>query len=184
LGGPSMTKWDDICRVASAFGATELSATAWMFEMHGSATAMQKVFVSYEVMEPDLEFIQLRSPIAGIDGADCDAILGEYGQLLVGSMGYVPTWKEVGTEVDGWLALISTIPLALLDLSDEANFLIYCNLIARAAEEIGQSTQAGGIAETADKDAKASTGGASRAFSSAVSHLDAESMKKGAARAL
>ena len=140
-----MATWEEFCGVAGRLGGTRLSDSAWRFdvEVHGQDRA-QKVFAFYEVMQPDFEFIKITSAFADIGAVDSAAILKAFGQLNVGSIGYMPRFDAGGNPIDGFLTLSASFPLVTLDLSEPTQFLLYLNLLARAADTIERQVSGSG----------------------------------------
>lgn len=133
-----MGTWPEVCAIASRFGARQLNDTAWLFELPGADEGrVQKVFVFYELLKPDFEFVQIKSPFAPIHEVDVDRVIRSLGQLQVGAIGYAPFRANDGSELDGMLDITTSIPLRSLDLSDPTTFLLYLHILARAADNIG-----------------------------------------------
>lgn len=140
-----MATWNEFCSVAPTFGGTQSSGTAWMFHLQGKGEhRSQKVFVFYELMQPDFEFLQVKSAFVRIAEVDSEAILKGLGQLLVGAIGYSPAWGSDGNEIDGFLNITTSIPLRTLDLSDSTSFFLYINVLAQSADDIEQRINAPG----------------------------------------
>jgi hypothetical protein len=140
-----LATWDELCDVAGKFGGARVRDTAWRFdvEVHGEGRS-QNVFVFYEVLKPDLEFIKIASAFAAIDAVDCAAVMKAFGQLTVGSIGYSPRFDAAGNPVDGFLTLSASLPLATLDLSAPMQFMLYLNVLARAADTIERQVNGDG----------------------------------------
>jgi hypothetical protein len=117
---------------------TTANDTGWLFELLGveEGDRTQKVFVFYELMRPDFEFVQIKSPFAPIRDVDVARTLKSFGQLNVGAIGYSPIYDSDGRETDGFLNIATSIPLRSLDLSDPTPFLLYLHILARAADNL------------------------------------------------
>ncbi len=140
-----MATWAEFCGLAPAFGGTQSSGTAWMFQVKGKGEhRSQKVFVFYELMQPDMEFLQVKCAFVRIAEVDCEAVLKGLGQLLVGAIGYSPAWDPDGKEIDGFLNITTSIPLSTLDLSNPTPFFLYLNVVAQSADDIEQRINAPG----------------------------------------
>jgi hypothetical protein len=132
-----MGTWRDVCTIAVQFGARQLNDTGWLFELQGAAEdRTQKVFVSYELMQPDFEFVQIKSPFAPMRDVDVARTLKSFGQLNAGAIGYSPIYDSDGRETDGFLNITTSIPLRSLDLSDPTPFLLHLHILARAADNL------------------------------------------------
>lgn len=131
--------YQGFCQEAGRFGGVQESADVWSFDLQGKAEGRsQVVFVFHEVMPPDLEFLQVKSVFAQIAAVDCAKVLKGFGQLNVGAIGYSPNFDDQGNEVDGFLTIASSFPLPALDLSDPTWFFLYLNLVAQAADALGE----------------------------------------------
>ena len=140
-----MATWHEFCGLARRFGGKQLNETGWMFDLQGcEAGRSQKVFVSYELMKPNFEFIQVRSAFVLINEVDTEQVLKRVGQLQAGSIGYSPLFDRHGNPIDGVLNISSAIPLAVLDLSEPTWFILYLNILARTADGIEQRISAPG----------------------------------------
>jgi hypothetical protein len=144
-----MSTWQEVCAIASRFGARQLNDTAWLFELPGAGEGrVQKVFVFYELLLPDFEFVQVKSAFAPIREVDVDRVIRSLGQLQVGAIGYTPFRADDGSELDGMLYITTSIPLRSFDLSDPTTFLMYLHILARAADDIGGKVASAGSAGT------------------------------------
>lgn len=130
-----MASWSDVSAVAHKFGAQRLGDSAWLFEIQGTdESRQQKVFVNYELMPPDFEFLKISSVLTHVKGVDTREILEKAGQFQVGSLNYTPDFDEDGRITDGFITLGTTIPLALIDISDPTWFLLYLHILAHTAD--------------------------------------------------
>ena len=140
-----MASWYEFCGVAGRFGGTQISETAWRFDVQGRGEARtQRVFVFHEIMKPDFEFIQVKSAFVMMDEVDCEQVLKGLGQLQVGAIGYSPRFDEAGNPVNGFLNITSSIPLLSLDLSEPSWFFLYLNVLGQASDDIEQRLAASG----------------------------------------
>ncbi len=134
-----MATWLEFCGLAGRFGGKQLGETAWVFELQSDGEGqLQRVFVFHELMKPDFEFIQVKSPVVPINEVDTEQVLKAFGQLNVAAIGYSPNFDAAGNPIDGFLTLSTSIPLAGLDLSDGTSFFLYLNVVARAAGDMAR----------------------------------------------
>jgi hypothetical protein len=142
-----MGSWQEVCAIGSRFGARQMNDTAWLFELQGDDEgSLQKVFVFYELMQPDFEFLQIKSAFASIREVDAEAAIKKLGQLQVGGIGYAPFRASDGSQADGMLTITTSIPLRSFDLSDPTTFMLYLHILARAANNSGRSFSSTGPA--------------------------------------
>jgi len=143
-----MATWQDFCAIAPMGGGRELSPTAWLFELPGNGEGRsQKVFAFHEVIKPDFGVIRVSSAVAHIADVDVEKVIRSFGQLLAGGIGYAPMFDDDASPVDGFLNVVSSIPLAALDLSDPKPFLLYLFIVARAADDTEQKISSLGTAD-------------------------------------
>ncbi len=130
-----MGTWQEVCAIARNFGAQQLNDTAWLFQLQVTEEGkLQKVFVFYELMPPDFEFMQIMSAFGPIQEMDLKKVIKRLGQLQAGAIGYSPFRADDGSEIDGMLNITTSIPLRPFDLSDPTVFIIYLHILARAAD--------------------------------------------------
>lgn len=142
-----MGSWQEVCAIGSRFGARQMNDTAWLFELQGDDEGnLQKVFVFYELMQPDFEFLQIKSAFVSIREVDAEAAIKKLGQLQVGGIGYAPFRASDGSQADGMLTITTSIPLRSFDLSDPTTFMLYLHILARAANNIGRNFSSTGPA--------------------------------------
>jgi hypothetical protein len=140
-----MATWHEFCGLAGTFGGEQVGENAWRFDLQGRGEGRtQKVFVFREVLQPDFEFIQLKSAFVMMEMVNCAEVLKAYGQLNVGAIGYSPRFDANGNQIDGFLNISTSIPLAALDLSEPTVFFLYLNVLAQAADNLEQQLSAPG----------------------------------------
>lgn len=141
-----MASWSEFCDVAGAYGGKRVGANGWAFEVQGrGADRSQKVYAFHETMPPDLQFVQLTSAFAMIEAVDCAEVLRSCGQMTAGSIGYSPRFDANGDEAGGFLSLSTSVPLALLDLSEPLRLLLHINILAQAADGLEQRYAPSGL---------------------------------------
>lgn len=134
-----MATWAEFSELAGRFGARQLNSTLWQFGVPSrSGDHEHEVFASHEVMQPDFEFLQLKSGLVRISEADCEQALKAFGQLLVGAIGYQPIFDANGNNFDAMLTLSTSIPLAGIDLSEPTWLLLYINVLGQAGDGLGK----------------------------------------------
>jgi hypothetical protein len=102
--GKVVGTWQEVCAIARKFGAQQLNDTAWLFQLQVAEEGrLQKVFVFYEFMRPDFEFMQIKSVFGPIQEVDLKKVIKGLGQLQVGAIGYSPLRANDGSEIDGML---------------------------------------------------------------------------------
>lgn len=139
-----MAHYEQFCEIAASFGAERLSPDVWRFGLPGRETERtQDVFVFREVMPPDMEFLHVKSAFAPLAGTNCDQVLRNFGQMTVGFIGHNPVFDDQGNQEDGLLTLGTSLPLAALDLTDPLPFLLYLNILGRAADGLEQMVVGG-----------------------------------------
>ena len=81
-----MGTWQEVCAIARKFGAQQLNDTTWLFQLQVAEEGrLQKVFVFYEFMRPDFEFMQIKSIFGPIQEVDLKKVikgLGSYRSAL------------------------------------------------------------------------------------------------------
>jgi hypothetical protein len=135
-----MATWKDVNRLVDMMGGSHPSDTMDQVIVAGcEPDRKQKLFISYEVMKPDFEFVNVASVFAMIDLVNVEAVVRRVGRLSVGCVSYQYVYEN-GKEVDGLVTLASSMPLASLELTDGANgqahFGIYLNVFGRAADTL------------------------------------------------
>ena len=137
-----MATWEEFGALAQQIGGDRLSDHTWMFTLPGDGEKrVQKTFVFHELIKPNIEVIKIASAFARLADVDPEKVLTDFGRLTVGAIGYTPL-----PDGGGFLGLATSIPLAALDLSSPAQFLVFVNLIARAADSIEQQLGGSGDA--------------------------------------
>ncbi len=132
-----MATWKDMNRLVDMMGGSHLSDTMDQLVVPGcEPDRKQKIFIAYEVMKPDFEFVKVMSAFAMVDLVNVEAVVRRVGRLQVGCVSYQYVYEN-GREVDGFVTLASTTPLASLDLTEgQAHFGIYLNVFGRAADTL------------------------------------------------
>ena len=102
------------------------------FMVHGS-DVRQQVYLMYELMKPDLEFVKIASPVGVLPLVNLREMLWDHGSLTIGGFQCIPT-----SDVDGILTLGTSIPLPLLDLSEPSVFLLAMNVLAGASQRVSR----------------------------------------------
>jgi hypothetical protein len=132
-----MATWREVNQLVDMLGGSRSSDTLDRVIVPGCEQEReQKVFLAYELMKPDFEFVKLASPVAMIDLVDVEPVVRRVGRLQVGCLSYQYVYEN-GKEVDGFLTLATSIPLVTLDLADSAAyFALYLNIFGRAADTL------------------------------------------------
>lgn len=130
-----MATWSQIGSVVRVLPCEKLNDTMWSVDFFIDGTdRTQRVFLEYEVVKPDMEFVKAVSPLAPAQALDIEAVVRKFGSLTIGSFSYIQFSGGGGS-----LFLGSSVPLQLLDLSDPHAFLLYLQLLAQAADWIKMS---------------------------------------------
>lgn len=133
-----MAGWTEVCHAIERLGAERLSPDVWRVTLRGSSEERrQQVLVMRELMQPDLEFVRVMSPVSALSDLHADVALRVLGQMTVGMIGHNPSDDGAGLVCIG-----TTIPLSCLDLSG-TDFLLYLTILANAAD--GVEEQLGGV---------------------------------------
>lgn len=118
-------------------GGNRMGGDAWLLAVSTSAVHVQRVVLSREVLPTGLQLLQIRSgaiPTAAIDGL---AFLKAYGRLVVAGLGYTAFLSEDRSDTgEGFISLVSCVPLAVLDLHAEAPLVEYLRTVALAAAQL------------------------------------------------
>lgn len=126
-----MASWSQVIATIGALQAQQLNDTMWQIEMLVSnSDRTQRVFLMYEVLKPDMEFVKVAIPLGLSAAISTEAIVQRYGSLTVGSFSYLQLSQG------GMLFLGYSLPLPLLDLSDQNAFLLHLQLLSNAADMI------------------------------------------------
>jgi hypothetical protein len=127
-----MATWGQIVSSIQAFPAQQLSDTMWSLEHFIDDTdRTQRVYLMHEVLKPDMEFVKIVSPLDSVPVPDIEATVRKPGSLTIGAFSYMQ-FPGGG----GMLFIGNSIPLQILDLSDQQTFLLYLQLLAQAADWI------------------------------------------------
>jgi hypothetical protein len=131
-----MATWSQVESVVKMLSAEQLNDTMWSVELSiGETGRTQLVYVMYELIKPDMEFVKASSPLdSALTPLDIEAAVREFGSLTVGSLSYMQF-----SDGSGMLFIGTTIPLRVLDLSDPHPFLLYLQLLAQDADWIKQN---------------------------------------------
>lgn len=136
-GSFEMASWSDVSAVAASHGGERLSESMLQFNIQGKGVGRrQKVFMSYELMPPDFEFVRIESPIGIMSELEPEAALRGLGQLQVGALTYTPVPNSAMD--DGIVGIGTTMPLALVDLTEPLVLMLYINILAQAADNVEQ----------------------------------------------
>jgi hypothetical protein len=127
-----MATWHEVESVVQLLPSKKLNDTLWALDLSiYNSDRTQQVFVAYEVIQPDMEFVTINSPLAQIRCMNMEAIVRNFGALNIGSLSYVPFDED-----DGMLCIGTNLPLSILDLSQREIFLTYLSVLAKAADTI------------------------------------------------
>ena len=148
-----MATWQQVeTALRSVEGAEQLSETMWMCNVPTGESRRQKVFVSFEKLEPFFELVRLSSAFTMLSMVDPEALITEFGGTMIGSISYTPHCNDDGTVVDGIVGLSTTVPLMLLDVSDtplergqpaRVWFGVFINTLGQAADRLEQRIVSG-----------------------------------------
>ena len=132
-----MATWSQVESAIKLLSAEQLNNTMWSTELHIDGTdRTQRVFVAYELVPPDMEFVKVSSPIDSAGAImDPGSVLQQFGSLTVGSLSYLQ-FSQGG----GMLFIGTSIPLWVLDLSNPHPFLLYMHVLAQAADMVKAKT--------------------------------------------
>ncbi len=126
-----MATWRDIEALQLPL-AERVSDSMWMMNLEGcEPDRQQKVFLTHEVLKPDLDIIRISSAIALASEIDAEAVVRGLGDMLIGGL----SCSAYG-ENDGIVSLGTTLPLMFLDLSESAFFYVYLSILARDADRV------------------------------------------------
>ncbi len=139
-----MARWSDLATVAPLINGQQVAETVWVFYMDiGGNGRKQKVFVTYELMKPDFEFLRISAAISMMSLADPEMIVRRVGQLQAGCVSFTPSATQDRPD-DGIINLCTVIPLAALDLTEPGPFLLYLNIFAMTADNLEQELMPSG----------------------------------------
>ena len=148
-----MASWQEVeTALRSVEGAEQLSETMWMCNVSTGESRRQKVFVSFEKLEPFFGLVRLSSPFTMMSMIDPETLLTAFGGTMIGSLNYTAHCDDDGTLVDGIVGLSTTIPLMLLDVSDtplerglpaRVWFGVFVNTLGQAADSLEQRVLSG-----------------------------------------
>lgn len=103
---------------------------------HGATERRQVVIVARDRIEPDLDMLVLRSAFATNRDVSSQALLEQFGGLMIASVAFHRTGSDTG---EGILALETNIPLSCFCLTDPVQFHIYLTAFAQAADQVEQA---------------------------------------------
>jgi hypothetical protein len=130
--GDAMATWHEVEFAVQSLPSKRLNDTMWGLELPIDGTdRTQQVFLSHEIVKPDMAFVKVTSPLAPAQVLNVEAVVRSFGSLNVGSLSYVPF-----NEDSGMLCIGTSMPLDVLDLSQPQAFLLYLFVLARAADNI------------------------------------------------
>jgi hypothetical protein len=85
-----MASWSHVVATIGALQAQQLNDTMWQVEMLVSNTdRTQRVFLTYEVLKPDMEFVKVSVPLGFNAAISTEAVVQKFGSLTVGSFSYL-----------------------------------------------------------------------------------------------
>jgi hypothetical protein len=126
-----MAKWQDIESLYIP-GAEQVSDSMWMINLDGCVEGRrQKVFLSRDVIKPDLAIIRISSAFGLVSELNIEAVLRGTGDMLIGGLTHSPYGDD-----DGIVSLGTSLPLMFLDLTEAAFFYVYLGILARAADRL------------------------------------------------
>jgi hypothetical protein len=130
--------------VAPLINGQQMAEAVWLFHMDvGGNGRRQKVFVTYELMKPDFEFLRITAAVSMMSLADPKMIIRQVGQLQAGCVSFTPSATQ-GRPDDGIINLCTVIPLVALDLTEPGPFLLYLNIFAITADNLEQEMMPAG----------------------------------------
>jgi hypothetical protein len=126
-----MADWLEVEAALALLGGERRSPTAWIVTLQGrSEDRQQRVLVSLERMQPDLDFARIFSPLSMLSGLRADVAIRLLGQMTVGMTGFNPVDDD-----DGMVGIGTIVPLSCLDLSGPG-FPLYLSILAQAADGV------------------------------------------------
>ena len=131
-----MTTWPEVAAAVATIDGVQLSDTAWRLDPQTSFGKAHVIFVSLEVLQPDMQFLRLFAPVAA-DHVDGERVLSTMGSRVIGSIIFSPFRDKQPR--GGFVGLGASIPLAILEVSNPTMFHLYLYSLANAAEGIEQS---------------------------------------------
>ncbi len=142
---PTSPAWAAVRQTLETAGAQRLSDIALSLEIpRGDTGRTQRVWISYEVLAPDYEIVMLHSPFARIGTVSANEVLLESGQMIIGSIGYMPSQDASGNDI-GFLTLGSSIPLIMLNPADAGSILMYLAVLSGAADQLEERWSGGDL---------------------------------------
>lgn len=132
--------WQEVCDHCRSFGGELVGSSMLMFDIdaHDGSWA-QKVFIMHETIKPDYEILKISSPVGPIQAIDTDALFVNFGQMLAGDFAYTPFFDDNHQPIPGMVTFSTTVPLAMLDLSDPYGLGLYVNILAGATNNLTAS---------------------------------------------
>jgi hypothetical protein len=140
-----MARWSELATSAALINGQRVTETVYMFHLDvGESGRKQKVFMTYELMSPDFEFLRITSAVSMISVSDPEVVIRRVGQLQAGCVSFTPSATQ-GRPDDGIINLCTVIPLGALDLVDPKPFLLYLNIFAMTADNLEQELMPAGL---------------------------------------
>jgi hypothetical protein len=136
-----MATWSEVGTLVQKLRAERLNDTMWKVPIEGAdGSYRQEVFVSYELMQPDFEFVKIQCLLGTVGTVgSMPRFFAVAGNRQVGTIGFTPMFDDNGEFLDGALDIGTTIPLDVIDLSNSSSanrFALYLHVLAGAANSI------------------------------------------------
>ena len=133
-----MATWADVVRVVQMMRGSAATDTVLTLKLNGNGPSRtQQLFVALEVYEGSVELVQIQSIFGDIFSQDTgDLLFSIFRNFtnIFGGLGFI----SGDSDGSGKITLTSTLPLALLDLSDPTSFVAYLRLFAKLADHYEQ----------------------------------------------
>lgn len=137
----TVATWTDLIGVVERMGGQRVNDEMLRMDvLVQSSGTYQQVYLMYELMKPDLEFVKIASPVGALPLVDVHNLLRSYGSLTIGGFQCMAS-----DEAGGILTLGSSMPLALLDLSQPVVFMLTLSILGSASQGVSRSI--GGFGE-------------------------------------
>jgi hypothetical protein len=134
MGEGRMARWGDVVGVVQRMGGSATTGTVLTLKLNGNGPSRtQQLYVALEVYEGSVELVQVQSIFGDIFSQDTGDLLFSIFRShtnIFGGLGFI----SGDSDDSGNITLTSTLPLALLDLSDPAPFVTYLRLFAKLAD--------------------------------------------------
>jgi hypothetical protein len=132
--GVAMTSWDAIrATVEEVWDGDRPNDAMLRFEIALDGERRQRMFLRREIVPPDLEWVLIDSPIGLCSQIDLSQAIAHAGQMIVGSLGYVPT-----SSPDGLLTFGARFPLPMMDPDASSMLLLLVQLLAQTTNTLEQ----------------------------------------------